>query len=1075
MTAASGPSVQWNHMPEDREVFEIFRRLPLQNHCAITIDQCTYVVTSNHTNLGLAEVRYWGRFSDFLRKDDNGNLRILSLAEFITRALYEMRIQTHDTKIHNHYRVFTSNGLEGKWTHMPRHEHGYRRAIRSYDKAWHSDPARNSAMRFHFHFDNMHTHSPTSEPSAQVVHLLHHRLRHGYGDRFLDPVIDGIQSDYSGSEASSRPSSPTHPSPGDLARLDRSRDVVTPWPKSGSPPRQRPRSQLPTPTRTLGKNISDLNHRFHAVVSTSHRSHSISAAALTSLAAQIKQGDLHNLNGWLPVSPSPSMDEWTRCCSIFPHLQTHALAQDIKARSIRFPWSRLYLTPLQFYSAYLTIQGKGGFLSHDMGLGKTHTVLAACALKGLIAASKARVVGDWGSPFANRHLPRATGPRHGLQCPSQAQRAGDVICYCVPTGMTRRLADVVKPGASLIQVPIATMAAWAQAINAADFKAPAAYNFVIVSQSSEIPPHLRRDLDTFRRAFRMGATAARRTVKNSYDLTWQSHAALECLGNDIFVISHGDETFFKTFQHKPTDLNPRPPLDTVFERSTVYGAPIGLTFIDEAHLPGVYDSNRTPMVMAMCHKWILNADLWLVSSTPLGTKGGLESLVFPMRLVDAHLHTKMPQLADCHKDAVYKKTAEKMQDFLAMFRDMFTTKLVLRFLHSSTFLGQAVSSIQHVRPRLVVAATPRGQRAAVQTLATRSKESVPTHYGHADSLAHAPSVVRDELYFVSLFPAAARLINDGKMHVRDKDVRTKIRALEDRTHVLAIDEVLQHWRHVGRHSPKLHLILSEVERANADRRERPAATTGGGGVVVVVSSAPPDLTRRPSSSSRKQRPAAEDNNLALKKLVILTPTVATAVYLYAWLRLEPSVQVHNINPVLYHEDLSRNARARIEQDFQSLDRNRPGKRTARTLIATMAAAATGMNLQVANYQILTSPCPSAAELGQAFARTNRAGQPLPVHHSILVLDDSPIDRINMACLAQREIKSDPYALDAGLEMKGDGQSDASSGSGGGGHGNGLSHEDIYKILRRRADGRDMEERADSAALPPHAYSEGGWI
>lgn len=990
-----------------------------RNPLPASFDQCKYVVTSNHRDLSVPTTEYWGHFLDLIRRDDAGQLRIYSLSEFLLRVLFEFRIQTHDGDAHQHYRVYVAHSMFGTFSHMPRDEQAFRHALRTYEHAWRRNPVQQAVLQFHLQFASKPARYHTPGPTTAVIDHLLYRLCHNDMIRYEDPAIEDLGSEYAGSEVSSGPETPTA-----LRRKpSKSSDVVAPWPRNvslshflpaGASTNGPKRSFIPQDPRTFGENISSIRRRVGLLVSPTSRAHRDSSAILESLGAEIKLGGIHNLDGWLPVTATPSLREFETCCSIFPHLNAEELAYDAKARTIRFPHSKLHVTPPQFYSAYRMLEGTGGFLGHDMGLGKTHTVLAAVALKCLVAASKRRCVSDWGSPFSHRHLPRALVPAGNMQCPSQRERPGDVLCYCVPTGVTRRIADVLKPGATLIQVPVSTMTSWAKAIESAEFK-PSPYEFVIVSTSSDIPAHLKRNLIAFKTqgAFRMGATTDKKVVGDSFDLAWTSHATLESAGSYVFLTSHFDDSFFKTFSHRPCDLRPRPPPDCVFSRETVYGAPIALTFVDEAHLPRVSDRKYYPMVMAMCHKWSLGADTWFVSGTPF-SPSGLEQLMFPLQLINwgkPNFNDRLGRLSGLYSDATYKGVRTHINKFRAEFDKFFTPEIVVRFLHNSSFFGQPVSSIQNIQPTVVSRPTPRSYADHVRTLATKCKGLVPSHLGYADSLAKAPQQVHDELYFVSVFPAAAKYINEHRLGVGDAQMRIAVKSLEDRTQVMDIPEVQQFWRHVGKNSPKIKLIIAAIDRANADQRPRPPL--------------PVDAKR-----SRTREP---DNNLLLKKIVILAPTVASAIYLFMWLKFEPTLQLKNINPVLYHEDLSRGQRMRIEDDFNSLDRNRPGTRTARTLVGTMAAAATGMNLQIANYQILTSPASSATHQAQAFARTNRTGQSLPVHHTVLVLDDSPIDRINMASLAQREIGSDPYKVSEALELKP--EDDGTR-----------SQEDLYKIL-----------------------------
>lgn len=756
---------------------------------------------------------------------------------------------------------------------------------------------------------------------------------------------------------------------------------------------------------------------------------------LTALGSEIKHGGIHNLNMLMPVTKSPSMDQWKKCCRLMPDLDPEQLALHPRQRSIRINHSMLMITPVQFYSAIQMLQGRGGFLSHDMGLGKTHTVLAAAALKALIIASKKRCETDWASPFASRHLVKNVAAR-GLTCPTQ--RPQDVACYCVPDSMTRIIYDELtqSPGATLIHIPSTARATWLEAIVNAKFRLH--FNFRFVSKSADVPAELRINLETTKKTlFRMGAIEKTQTIRNTLDLDWTSRTGLDGLGSYVFIVLHNDSDWYNTFQYKPSELRPRPQPDCVFPgtNGTCYAAPIGLTFIDEAHLPGLWRPTSAPMIMARCHNHILGGRTWFVTGTPFGQEGP-KSLEPAVRLIDPDLADRqMPHLLELYEDAVHKRTTRYINDFTAEFQRVFSHKIVLRFLHQTLFLDRPISSIQVVQPTVISSRLSKlgFTRSHVQQLITKRQARLPTHLPYADALdvSEATRDVRDELHFLSLFPAAAKLIETGKITVHDRGMRQAIRALGDqRGDVGSIPEVAQHWQAAVRDSPKARVLLDYLDRMDRDPRARRL---------------PPGAYPRAGERHHYAPP-----DPAWKKMVVVTPTVATAVYLYLYLSRTPGLR-DRAHAGLYHADLSQRAKAQLQADFASLARTRScaaAHPLVRTLVGPFAAVGTGINLQAASYQVLTSP-PSARadDLAQAFARTNRGGQTLPVDHALLVLEDSPVDRIHMAGLARRELASDPYDVAAPVELrplKADEREDAAAGPASGP----VEHPDLYKMNRQ---------------------------
>lgn len=1024
------------------------------------INDCPYLVTCNlrEPDLAIAEAEYWGRFTDITRRTITGRMGLISFDEFLNRVLFELRVQTHHGRPDYTYDVLVRNGFAGEWKVLDKTDNSFHQALEDYYYGWkkHSDP--HNFMWFNLIFVHRPPRYYPSGPSQQMVDQLLNPPRHSPPRH--DDTERGPTPPPHAPDTISRKPLPPLPSgmPQPLAipsnrtagcRDDRFLNPRTPPPVPPHAPATTSRTSGSTPekgrgTRRLLSALPRLQSKLRIIKDKMSPRSPISPASpstrtrrpddsllegesttLTALGSEIKHGGIHNLNMLLPVTKSPSMDQWKRCCRLIPDLNPEQLALDPRQRSIRINHSMLMITPVQFYSAVQILQGGSGFLSHDMGLGKTHTVLATAALKALIIASKKRCESDWASQFASRHLVKNVAAR-GLTCPTQDRRPQDVVCYCVPDGMTRIIYDELErsPGATLIHIPSTARATWLEAIVNANFKVH--FNFRFVSKSADVPTDLRINLETTKKTlFRMGATEKTKTVHNTLDLDWTSRSGLDGLGSYVFMVLHSDSDWYNTFQYKPSDLRPRPQPDCVFTgaNGTCYAAPIGLTFIDEAHLPGLWRPTSAPMIMARCHNHIVGGQTWFVTGTPFGNEGP-KSLTTAMRLIDPDLaDNRMPHLLELYEDAVHKRTTRYIDDFTAEFQRVFSHNIVLRFMHQTRFLDRSISNIQVVQPTVISSRLSKlgFTRSHVQQLITKRQARLPTHLPYSDALdvSETTREVRDELYFLSLFPAAAKLIETGKITVHDRAMRQAIRALGDqRADVGSIPEVEQHWQEAVRDSPKARVLLQYLDRMDKDRRVRHL---------------PRSAYPRPG-----QRHAPPDP--AWKKMVIVTPTVATAVYLYLYLSRTPSLR-DRAHAVLYHQDLSQRAKSQLQDDFASL---------ARTMVGPFAAVGTGINLQAASYQVLTSPPRRADDLAQAFARTNRGGQTLPVDHAVLVLEDSPVDRVHMASLARRELVSDPYDVSAPVELRpvDAAAADRAGAGGAGGSATPVSHPDLYKLNRQ---------------------------
>lgn len=722
---------------------------------------------------------------------------------------------------------------------------------------------------------------------------------------------------------------------------------------------------------------------------------------LTELALELKRGGIEDLNGLLPVTRSPSMDQWRACCRLLPHLDPEQVAQDPKARSISFYHTKLTITPFQFWTAYQMLQGGGGFLAHGMGLGKTHSVLAAVTLKALIARSRGRCEEYWAirqSGGGRRHLPRdakANGPS-SLACPSQ--KPGDVQCYCVPGGATRQLGEeVLVRGVSLIAVPGDLMSDWINAVVQAAFR-PSTYHFVVVG-GGDVPAYLKQDISLLRSKFKVTAVPSPALVaspgdplvRDAFDLDWANWSTLETVGSYIFLISHHNTTFWDTFKFTPRELGMSTQTKARFQTGTVYGAPVGLHFIDEAHLPTVWSPSHLPMLMAMSHKHMIECDVWFVSGTPF-PKNRFREVKAQVALLSDEAGEELGRLNERFKEVQYKRSPDKVERFIRHFKKVFNDNIVLRYIDSTMFFNQPITGIQDIRPQIISRRTPSSflplrvkigagsniSRKEIQKLVDRLQYQLPPHLPYAERLEKRKPA-SDTLYFISLFPAAATLINKHKLVVDDESVRNEIKQLADRKKVTDLALVREYWDKFSRDSPKLQYIREEMDRINGDRRVRPGR---------MVST--------------------------WKKVVLLAPNVSTAVFLYAWLANNPNLRVRNVSPVFYHRDLSRRDKQQVRDDFNLTDETSPRYRNY--FVSSCLDAGTGLNLQIANYQILTSPLHRAADQDQAFRRTNRANQELPLVHKLLVLEDSPIDRINMAAQARRRIKTDPFNILQTLEL-----------------------------------------------------------
>ncbi|KAK7749676.1 hypothetical protein SLS53_000255 [Cytospora paraplurivora] len=336
---------------------------------------------------------------------------------------------------------------------------------------------------------------------------------------------------------------------------------------------------------------------------------------------------------------------------------------------------------------------------------------------------------------------------------------------------------------------------------------------------------------------------------------------------------------------------------------------------------------------------------------------------------------------------------QKERLFEEMLASTFRKVLVLRYRDTSKFFGMPISSIQDVEPTVISRKTPKALRKAVQSAIEDIQQVIPSGLPYANNFnasVHAKRAL-ERLYFLSVFPGAAKLMREKGHLVDDESIKEMVKQIGDRSKVDTITFVAENWHIFAKDSPKLEYIVSDIDRMYGDRQLRPHIDTS---------------SPRPGGVPQRQI------DRGLKKMVITTPTLGTAIFIYRAL-LHKKLGPEYVNPVLLHEYLLPSHKKKILEDWDDLS---AGKNHFRVLITTFAAGGTGTNLQAANYHILTNPLPLASQQFQTFRRTNRTGQALPVKQKLLVLEDSPVDRILMAHHANQQIMSDPYEVDAPMEL-----------------------------------------------------------
>lgn len=665
---------------------------------------------------------------------------------------------------------------------------------------------------------------------------------------------------------------------------------------------------------------------------------------LTRLASQ-PPNPLADLESLLPVSHTFEDEHgFISLCNdlLVLNAQEH---RDPTVRSIKIPGSKIVVSPHQYYHAYhlLSQRGRdlnGGILADEAGTGKTIIYLTACLLRALAFESQRAVRLYWSGKgkkkvgrHAEHHLPEGA---NGRSCPSQ--KAGEIVCYCVPQGFTRTLCDHTPSGVSAIYCAIET---WPDILNMVQNAAlsPSIYQLCLVHNNA--PTRFTRPLQPLVKTLSRG------------------------VDNDLRNFSPASYIFITTLDS--------PRLRNVFSEGALNA---GFVVVDEAHQ---ILRRGNSLTFRMASEFSENgADIWFVTATPF-SGCTLADWIPPINLIAPSRAAAMQGLVRSYNIAKSSNDAIDARTFRDQFRSVFDDRVVVRHFGTSTFLGKPISDVQDIPPRTISRDTPTKHRSAVQELANQ--------IALKDPRLSDPSQ-RGLLYLVSLFPAAAQLILDDPITFDMAAIRDFVRQVKNRLRIEESEPLRRLADQIITDSPKMDYILEELNRMDQDKRER----------------------ERIDARSSSKFGAGED--LQMKKMVIITPTVVSAVFLYlALIR-------HRKDVVLIHNWVSSQEKEQVINNFMSLSAAKLVKHN-RILIAPFAVAGTGVNLQVASYQILTSPLSDKAGQLQAFARTNRSGQRLrPLSHKILVLEDSPVDRIVLAAHASLDIASDPFQINEPLRIAG---------------------------------------------------------
>ena len=975
---------------------------------------CKYAVclSTNDTSPGLSPeekdftIQFFGNIRDLLRSEDS--LRTMPFDEFM--QLIRDQSGVNGAQQAN---IWVTGNLTTPARRIagPSSDRQFADAMINYNDAFRRDRENHAILYFFVDFDGP-SHTIPSKSSRQ------HTAPPFLGDQAVDhyAAVGGV--------------SPRH-QPAPPSGYDPSRNFVT-RPRATLPVNNAP---VPPPAQLKRSNTLETGKKaINKLVVTVKSAPGIVKALvsprdapqeqptiLTELASHIEHEEY--LTSLLPKTKgSPEhqaradayqIQQFEHFARFFAHIDPK---QRENTRSIHFRHTALAVTPHQFTRAMQilfqdhTTGLAGGILASEMGTGKSYVILCAVVIRALLFESKRRVEREWeeaetraqssrkGSssrPVKLEHLPRDAPGGRNLKCPTLSHRAQDVICFCQPDGATRNEISRLKPGAALIQVPSASMPGWIETLESCLFSRMS-YNLTVLYSGPRLSSRIQPNPDFLRgknfNSWKMGAALPEGhpggLVSKTEDLTFFAQPAPlsdrlnMSMETYIVVTTHNGTRLRDLYSWDVGDLSPAPQ-NCRFPDGGLYAYPIGLTFIDEAHK--VLDKDSVPLKMAAFHRRVLPTlstrtvgDVWLVSGTPFGAQ--LKDLVAAVSDLAPDRASDGTALLEAYDAIEPAMTNTPRAIFETHFKRVFGDQLVYRDDRETTFMGSRITDIQNVRPQYISRQTPQSQLHSMRML-------IATHVtvGPRDAYFDTLQKLKQNtqlLYLLSMFPSAAKLLLDSPdTPFLELDIRRTIRKEKNTTgESLAGNRILRSLAEKlarSPRSPKLQFILDELDRMGKDRTARPQVAQARAGAQT------------------------QETDLALKKMVVITPTLFTAVMLYMILaRFHPRT-----GPLLYHEDLKQSQRSDALRRFNSL-RKRDGP--WRVFIAPASVASEALNLQIANRLILTSPLLDTHQESQALARVNRVGQSFDVHLKILLLEDSPLDRIVVAHRAGAKFLSDPF-------------------------------------------------------------------
>lgn len=763
--------------------------------------------------------------------------------------------------------------------------------------------------------------------------------------------------------------------------LTPSKVTTTPIP-SPSPPSPVVNS---TPASTYLNLISDLSASYST---TSHADADYGAPA-AHLTLDTSLGSYNHTFS----PPSSQTTAWHACLDFF-NIPLATYLQHSKTATKRVPLKRLPgmsvgLFDYQLMGVFTLLRFVlrdvgGGLLCDEQGLGKTQEVYGLAALAWGLRRCRAEVRAFWrkqtqqqdggkglkGGRVGGRHnLPGEVGG--GKACPFDERYGFRCYCYCEAT---RELADRLPEGANVVVAPARGCAAMVR-----DAKAKLDGKVFKIRGAFE-----GSDKEDKLTAADVGVLRASVTATKGKDSTVFQYQI--GTGQSDYIIFVSPESVPRLNSQVAVEVKVANSTDKVKKSALLPG----MVLMDEFHEYAIDDKSRTVAWLQHLKKCCLDSQqptplAYFVSGTPFGdTPADIRTaLAFLEKEVwqgETHplngatlgvfddLTSTFDRLTALQASGEVVSQAE-IADYHRRL-DRVLQHTMVRRLGTDQFQGRNLTDIGPLKVNITDHRLPFSMADSLQALADQTRD-LATQAAAAQNIplprllrSNAGEALLLKLRLASTFPALAASPSAAPFTFTLSELHTHLTAANNDVTKTPYFPHIPAW---SASSPKLSTLRQTLTTMLADR------------------------TPIPGSPS----PA--------KRACIFSPLESESLLIFGYLlHLKSTTPTFKLlKPVLLHSTLPPAGRQRVLDTFLT-----EGNAAPNVLVAPMALAGTGLNLQRARYSVVTGPAWTKRENQQAYYRIHRVGQRMETRLGLLTGRWNPAERIVLGGYEGREVEEE---------------------------------------------------------------------